>query len=292
MTLYKLNDSYLLKHSGYGSNIIEVDGKRFLDFKEGWLAEKPNTIVLISKGRRIKEYGSLSAEEYEKALEGITPEKKDCGGNPIFTPEERYAYDKFHEAYPPTYEDYEEQSIPAIVEYDITGNLSNEYIVPLRLIGQEPVKDNNVMYRYYPNIYKMAQEVAKQFGFEEVEDTFRDNTKGMKWSVPNHSKDTLEYMKLNTHYAKHKVARNGLMYGTYDECLSAYQAQIESISDIFQHEKDMMNAVGVPVDKETVVKKLENLKHRVAKINTKRSSEEQPHSICASITELINDILK
>ena len=291
MTLYKLNGSYLLKHSGYGSNIVEVDGKRFLDFKEGWLDKKPNTIVLISKGRRIKEYGSLSVEEYEKALEGITPEKRDCGGNPVFTPEERYAYDKFHEAYPPTYEDYEEQSIPTIVEYDITGNLSNQYIKPFRFLGNEPVKDNKVVYSYSPIVYKMAQEVSKQFGFEEVEDRYSDNTKGMKWSVPNHSKESLEYLKINGHYANSKVYCNGIAYGTYEECLGAYLKHIDSISAIFQHEKDMMNAVGIPVDKEVVVRKLESLKKRIAKIDTKRNSEEYPNTICANISELINIIL-
>jgi hypothetical protein len=137
----------------------------------------------------------------------------------------------------------------------------------------------------------MAQEVSKQFGFEEVEDRYSDNTKGMKWSVPNHSKESLEYLKINGHYANSKVYCNGIAYGTYEECLGAYLKHIDSITDIFQHEKDMMNAVGIPVDKEAVVKRLESLKKRVAKIDAKRNSEEHPNTICANITELINTIL-
>jgi hypothetical protein len=291
LTLYKINGSYLLKGSGYNSSIIEVDGKRYLDFKEGWLSEKPNTIATIRKGSRITNYGSLSVEEYQEALKGVTPEKKNCDGNPIFTPEERFIYEKFRESYQPVYEEYEEQLIPTIIEYDVTGNLSNQYIVPLRLLGLEPVKDKNVVYRYSPNIYKMAQTVAKEYGFEEIEDKYSENTKGMKWCVPDHSKGTLEYMKLNAHYAHKKVDSNGITCGTYEECLGAYLKHINAITSIFQHEKDMMNAVGVPVDKEAVVKKLEALKHRVANINAKRSSEEHPQNICANITELINSIL-
>ena len=188
MTLYKLNGSYLLKHSGYGSSIVEVDGKRFLDFKEGWLDKKPANVVLISKGRRVKNYGSLSVEEYFQALDGITPEKKDCGGSPIFTPEERYAYDKFLEAYQPVYEDYEEQTIPTIVEYDITGDLSNPYIKPFRFLGQEPVKNGKVVYSYAPIPYKMAQDIAKQFGFEEVADA--------SWS--NNTRSTNRFLRCKT----------------------------------------------------------------------------------------------
>lgn len=292
MTLYKINGSYLLKHGTYGSSIVEVDGKRFLDFKEGWLDKKPTTISLISKGRRVKNYGSLSVEEYFQALDGITPEKRDCGGNPIFNPEERYAYDKFLEAYQPIYEDYEEQTTPTILEYDITGDLSNPYIKPLRFLGQEPIKDGKVVYSYTPIPYKMAQDIAKHFGFEEVDDAYRDNTKGMKWSVPNHSKDTLEYLKINGNYATGKLSLKGMTYGTLDECQALYISHIDKITGIFKHAKDMMNAVGVPLDKVAVITELESLKLRIAKINTKRNSDEQPHNVCASISKLINTILE
>ena len=293
--LKQVNGSWFLEIDSYGIYMVEVDGVRFKDFKEGWLDKKPETIKNIVKKSRITDYGNLKPEPYNLMLNELVT-KRDDDGYPVFeTLEEEYSYKKFISEHAPIYEKYEDFEDFEIIEVNITGITDNPYIQPYRFIGSKVInKDSNaVLYRYTASPYKMAQIIAKSFGLTEIEDSSwnNDKTKGWHWSCPSHSRDNLEFTKINGNYAEYKGMKfYSIEYGTYEECLSRYKEYEKNITDMFQKEVIKLQTKGSPIDKSMVIQELQNIKNSVVRIDYRRNSDITPYQISSRIQKFIDTL--
>jgi len=290
--LKKINDKYMVETDYYSGVIMEINGKRFSDFKSGWIPQKPKTIKIIEKKTRVISYGNLKPEDYEREIEklGVI---KDEEGYPIFENlEQEYAYKKFCVNHEKVYEEYEEKITPEIMEWEITGRIDNEFITPFRFLGKKDVKDNETLYEYKPDPYKMAQTIANKLNLEEVsENVWGDNTQGMKWSIPDHSKKDLQFTKIAGEYADyHSLPKfRGISYGTWEECEKVYNRDYKAIKNMFEWGVAKFKAKGKNFDKAKMIKELESLKSMVNRINPKVKSELKPYFVVNEINKLIRD---
>lgn len=291
--LYKVNGSYILK-TEYGKQNLLVDGKRILSFDEGWIGRRPKEIKRIVKKTRVSRYGDLSIEEYEK-------KRKEFESKGIYDPDtdkyvfpdlnDKYAYEQFLDTHPTVFEEYEDYEPVEIVEYDITGRLDLEpYIVPYRYIGKEPVKDGKILYKYIPNPYKMARKIANELGF--VESKYDNLPEGKFWYVPNHSRDTLEFMKINGHYVDYKSLPmfTGVVAGTWNECYAKYKHHYDSIKKLFLIELKRIEE-GKNVDLGKVLDFLYDVKKSLSNIEPKSKSYSTYRSLSNKIDKFIDKLI-
>lgn len=291
--LKKVNGSYLLEVNSYSPVTIEVDGKRVKDFKAGWLPIKPQSVKLVENRRRVVRYGALSVDGYEARLKELTKSRDEEGY--FSNIDEEYTFKKFVQDNPAEYEDYEDIQEFELVEYDVTGKTDNPFIIPYRFIGKEGGEDGAVLYQYNAQPYKLAQQIATELGLEEVPNETSwgnsDNTKGKKWSCPSHSRDNLQFTKVNGHYAGYDGLRfYGISAGSYEECLKRYNEHYRVIKEMFQNEIRKFDAEGKGYDKAQVLIKLEQFMNLVDQIDAKRGSKIQPNTVARRIKEFINDL--
>jgi len=287
--LKKINNEYLIETDYYSSITIEIDGKRFLEFNRGWTQQKPKTIKIIEKKTRVIYYGELTPEEYKIEIDKLIP-KIDEDGYPVFENlEQEYKYKKFLECHKAVYENFEEKIDPEIIELDITGRTDNEFIIPFRFLGKKEIKDNEILYKYEPYPYKIAQKIASDFGFIEIAG---DNTIGMQWSTPEHSRKDLQYTKIAGRYAGYDSLPKfyGISCGTWKECEETFNKHYNAIKDMFQKEIDRLNMVGKEYDKAKVLDELNLLKNMISKIDAKSKSTIKPWVIVTKINEFIKNL--
>jgi hypothetical protein len=286
--LKKINKEYLVETENHYKVTIEIDGKRFLDFKEGWISQKPKTIQIIKKETRVIFYGELTPEDYQVEIDKLIP-SKDNYDYPVFDNlDQEYAYKKFQENHKAIYEDYEEKIAPEIIEWDITGRTDNEFIIPFRFIGKAEVKDNETLYEYTPNPYKMAQEIAKKLKLKEIED---GKTNGMEWCVPDHSRDSLRFTNIAGNYANYESLPGfHKTTGTWNECEEVYNKHYNAIKSMFEKEIKRLNSVGKKYDKAKIMGELELLKNMISKINVKTKSDIKPFEVVSKINKIIENL--
>lgn len=288
--LKKINNEYLIEIEHYAGVTIEVDGKRFLGFKKGWIPQKPNLIQIVENKTRVISYGELKPEDHEVEIEKLI-QKKDEDGYPIFENlDQEYAYKKFNENHIAVYEKYEEKTTPEIIEWEITGRMDNEFIIPFRFIGKvEANADNEPLYEYKPNPYKLAQAIAKELKLEEV---YGEDTSGMKWCVPDHSKKDLQFTKIAGKYADYDSLPRfyNISCGTWNECEKAYNLHYNAIKNMFQKEIKRLNLEGKKYDKAKILERLNFLIGMIRKIDAKIKSDVKPHNVIIEINKLIDDL--
>lgn len=289
--LKKINDSYLLEFPFKAD--IEIDGKRILDFKEGWLSEKPKTIKLLKTEKKPIKYGKYSPDEFSKKLDSLVS-SYDYYGKPIFeTLEDEYKYKKLKQENPPEYVEETIKEDLEIVEYDITGRTDNPFIKPFRFVGKEPIKEGKILYKYEPNPYEMAQSIAKQLGFSEVKGIMSVMfTKGKKWSVSESHHDTLEFLNINGEYVpKAELPTFYPIYaGTYEECLREYNNQMAKLRKIFEDRKNKIELKGKSFDAYEVVDRLEKIRDRMKIIKTLRKYTMDYGALKTEVDNLIYEI--
>jgi len=291
--LYRINDSYLLAE-GYGKDYL-IDGKLVKNFDKGWLPEKPKEIKLLEERERVVRYGDLSPEEFERERKKLLKGNIFSEGEFIFENlEDEYKYRKFLQEHPPIKEQYTEYIDCEIVEYDITGRTDIEYIKPFRLIGKKPVsKEGKVLYQYTPEPYKMAQEIGKKLGFEEVTEEIYDlrrRTKGKKWAVPSHSRDNLRFLMINGNYTEYETLKFHGVIGSWEECYKQYEKDYKSIEKLFLRALKEIESKNQPIDKAAVLRFLEEIKRGIRRIKARAQSGINPLAIVSQIDEFIEKI--
>ena len=287
--LKKINNEYLVEVEHYSGITTEIDGKRFLDFKKGWIPQKPQIIQIIENKTRTTSYGELKPEDYKIEIEKLIP-KKDEDGYPVFDNlDQEYAYKKFNESHKAIYENYEEKTIPEIIEWEIKGRTDNEFIIPFRFIGKIEVKDNETLYEYKPSPYKMAQAIAKELKLKEV---YGENTSGMEWVTPDHSKKDLRFTKIAGKYADFDSLPRfySVTCGTWNECEKAYKLHYNAIKNMFQKEIKRLNLEGKKYDKAKILEELNLLIGVVRRMDVKVKSDTKPYEVIRKINKLIEDL--
>lgn len=302
VTVRKIKDSYKVSVDSYSQISIVIDGKRFDDFKEGWMPSMPTEILSVSTKYEIESFSdengnSQTPAAYDIGIKKLTANATRGGAYEYWefpSLEAEYEYKKYVKQWTPMQVLKEIFDPCKIVFHDITGNIDNEYIVPFRFIGKEPVKDDKILHLYTANPYRIACQIATELGFQEVEDDTwgKDGTAGMKWCVPDHSKDTLRFLKINKKYANYdSLPRFSNLEGTYEECLQRYERDRVEIGKLFQHALNLMHAVGKTIDKAQVAEKLKGFSSSLQQVEARKSDVNRLIGIRLCIGEYINELL-
>jgi len=292
LILYKINGSYLLK-GGSGQDFL-IDGREVKSFTEGWLEEKPKEVKVKREKRRAVAYGDLTPEEFNKKKENLLKKAVSYDEyNELLWATLEDEYKKFIQEHPAKIEKYIDYEECEIIEYDITGRTDIKWIKPFRFIGENPVNNRNeVLYLYNPYYYEMAQEIAKKYGFEEVKDSSftREDTLGKKWSVPDHSRGDLRFLKINGHYPFKKGLTSIRIKGTFDECYKQFQEDYRKIEKVFRDALTELEAKGKSFDKAKVIVFLRDVKRRIKDLDIKRKDYVAKKVLLEKIEEFINII--
>jgi hypothetical protein len=172
INLYQVYDSYYLKFE-YPTT-IKVDDKIYKDVTEVYLLHKPQEIKILKTISKVASYGNLTPEQYEEEINKLI-KLRDEDGDPIFDNlDDEYKYKKFIQEHPPKYVKETIEIDTEIIEHNITGKTDIPYIKPLRVLKDKIPEDDLILYRYTPNPYQMAKEIAKELGLEEVNDNLHD----------------------------------------------------------------------------------------------------------------------
>lgn len=233
----KVNDRYLLEVKQWSpAERLVIDGVEHRDVKDGWLSSEPVSIAVrrvrtVTDGYRNKDSGDvLSVEIYDaQAGEWLSHRDSDWNWDDL---DAEFSYRKFTAAHERMTHDEDYDEPCDVVRVDITGRTDNPHIAPLRMLQSE-VPDCP-LYKYTPNLVKMAEDVGRELGFERIEDKLWDTSAqpvGAVWSVPTHSHKDLEFMKIDGHYeyAKGDFQYPGLAVGTWEECEEKYNRHVAII---------------------------------------------------------------
>jgi len=300
MRVKKIIDKYLIESGLYNTD-LEVDGYLIEGIERNesfWTNEEPKEIIKLEKTTRVISYGELTPEEYPEQLEKAKGNYSyDWNSDIKFDSlDDEFVYKKFLEEHKPVIEQYTKRTPIDFTVVEITGRTDNKFITPYRFLRKENHQVNDSLYEYIPEPMEMAREIANEYGFVEVEDG--KETKGLYWSVPNHSKDTLRFLKINGLYSHSKLPqwRNepkfaGISAGTWEECEKAYKVHVRLIDCVFKEAKTIYLAQGVGIDLAKVTEKLQYFTNLVGRIDAKSRSEVNPRTVQNLILEFKQELL-
>jgi len=299
ITVKKVGPTYLIETN---EKDIKYNGKIYRRVEKAQFVEAPYEIKRIYSSRRITEYvpfdeesDTLLAFQYDmhikKLLEGSTYNRNDERVFPNIDAE--YKYKKFIESYKPVFEEYEKEEDITFHVVEIIGRTDVHGITPFRLIGEDPVKDDEILYEYQADPVYIARIIADKYGFEEVSDTRKDATKGMKW---NTSHKDLEFMKINEEYVGTEFRGVGkgfydIYAGTFDECYARYSKHYDMIDAVFARAKRLFEAEGETLNRADVVRSLEKIRDVVNKIDSKVRTQGDHQAAKKQISDLIKRLM-
>ena len=298
LILKKINNSYLLE-GGYGCDFI-IDGVLIKNLSNGWFDEKPKSIRQVIKKKEAVGYGDLSKEEYEERIKEF---KKCADGVDDFGVlyfediDVEYEYKKFLQSHPIKYEDVVEYKEVDIIEYDITGRNDNPYIIPYRYLGKSDyIKDGSILYKYIPDAYAMAKEIASDLGLIEIEDyENKGNFEKLYWSVPTHSRKELMFVKINGEYLDYKrLPKFYEMDGTWEECYNKYKEHCKAIKEMFLLGIAKVDKkLNSKIDLCEFVNNLRELRNMIENLKVKvyKSSKYTPQSALNLVKKIENKII-
>lgn len=285
MILKRINDVYLLVAEGYRESWIEVDGKEYKNFTEGWIAEKPKEIYVLKDETVVVAFGDLTPDEYHACCAKLKGDGYNEEGDSWSDLDREFTYRRFVLNHPAKYEHRRISTRVDPVEIDITGRTDNPYIIPFRFLGNEVTPEVRQPYLYRPNPFEMAKTIAAEFGLELVEDS---NVTGWTWSVPEHSRATLEYLKVSGKYSAYKRHLHGfsMMTGAWEECENRYRQHMQNIRDLFAEEVVKMEVVLKSPAK--VISALREIQGQLAPLREKVKA----YSVVMRIENQIDEIIK
>lgn len=298
--LYCINGKYLIK-ADFSNNDFLIDGKRYLEVTSAWLPEKPKEAFVISTDSRAVSYGDLTPEQYNEKIKELRSHivSSDDDYEKWDSLESEFAYKKFCSEHPAKWENYEKREPIEFIEIEITGRDDNKYIRPYRLIGKWPVKkDKGCLYAYFPTAYDMAVDLGLEYGIKDLDDSTMEHSfpkdGNLYFSVPNHSKKDLEFMKINgefVHYPlKHSRYFMGLSAGTWEECEAAYKRDCDVIRGIFEKAIAERNRKSLATVGD-LVKTLNRLEEIIESIMPSKGSSRQKINALNVIGEFKNNVL-
>lgn len=234
MILKRINSAYLLISQDWRERWIEVDGREYKEFTEGWLTEKPKEIYTITTDTTPVSFGDLTPKEYHERCDELKSLGYDEEENSWRDLDREYTYRKFVQLHPAKYETRTIKTLVTPVEIDITGRTDNPYITPFRFLGNEATPEVNQPYIYRPVPFEMAKTVASEFGLELVE----ESQGGRTWSVPEHSRKDLEFLRVGGNYSQYKKHLKGFppLTGTWEECEARFLEHMQNIRNLFAEE--------------------------------------------------------
>lgn len=288
ITIKKINDKYLISIDYRISKIFfETDCKtvEMDDFRTGWSTTLPTRIYYKHNSKELVSYGDLTPEEYKVEVTKIGLNDADITG--VEYAKRQLILATFNEAHPPIYEETElEKDIPFVI-HEYTGKTDNPYIMPFRLIGEQDKAEP--LYRYTADMMKMVRDVAKDYGFGELEE--KASCKGKKFAFGR--SNSIEYMKINDRYASdlYDTKFYSISVGTYEECSKRYELHRNIVETHFKKIGALVDSEGESFDKQKMADELSTLARLVRSISAKRKTEIEPYYVANKIDKIINELL-
>ena len=279
MIVKQINDSFLLETgaNSYWAKDYVIDGVRHEKVHGSYvLAECPREIYHVCTKERVVSYGELSPEDYRLAEREILNGKSD---EDYLDFETEYKLKKFRAEHQAKFEQVEYSEPVEFEVHNITGNVSNPFIVPYRYLGKEPIKEGKVLYRYTPNPWVMAKQIAEKYGFKEELES-KPGTK--TFCCPSHSTKDLRFLKISNKYVfyENSISTSSLD-GSYGECLERYERDWNRIDKEFSNQNIILNSVGESFDKKMVIEELQSLRRTVnSMITTSKSPVSRMKATC------------
>lgn len=291
--VYRVADDSYLVDTGYAVTEIEIDGVRLKDFRTGTIEKCPESINKISNEGVTIEYKSqfdgtvISVDEYNSRSESVRSK-----GNLTYDDEmyfesidDEYAYKKFFREWKGVVE-YREKIISCpIIHIDVRSKSDNKYIKPYRLINgtmKDPLYVMNI------NAMEIARELADKYGYKYLEHD--SDAPKREWSVPNHSRDTLKFMKVGGKYAQlgNIVGISVGAVGTYDELTLKFNQEYAKVEQWFKNSEDKLFPKGVDrLSATRLIELIESAKMSLVRIRTYKSDEASKSSALRNINEAI-----
>lgn len=287
----QINETYLIDLPGYWYKDIVIDGVRHNNVKGEYILEnKPEKIQYVTKHTVTVSYGALTPSEYDfrcnAILKGDDEDSLDI--------EREYQLKRLRADNPPVTEEVERLNDFDLIFYNITGDISNPYITPFRYLGKNPIDKNKILYRYTPNLYKLAATVAERFDFTGLDaKPFRQepDSTGRFWTCPDHCRDNLRFMKINGKYKFYDQRIQTYVFdGSYEECLARYKKDLKSIEDAFAIESIILDSAGKNFDKKMLLEALLEIQSKVNQIIPAAKSKVLPSNVGRDITQLLDKI--
>jgi hypothetical protein len=112
--------------------------------------------------------------------------------------------------------------------------------------------------------------------------------------VPDHSKDTLRFLKVGSAYASgyDNLPRFlGITVGSYEECYKRYKQHYDAIKEVFVNAKNkILSKNKLLSNAYAVIKELEDIGHSVSMMKVKTSSPVSVEKIVNRLNVLIKKI--
>jgi len=293
------NDTYILETSTSLSKykFLTVNDSLHisLPIKEICLSEKP----ILVKGyyvenvfhgwKNLETLVIISDDDYNKTknvfLEFVTTDSSNTTGILKFPSlQDEVAYNRFIRNYEKHYLP-EEKNNELIVIIDKTISTGNRYIKSMRLIGKDI---SNPTCHYIPNPYELVKDIGEAMGFKNLKESGLYKNDGLNWSVPDHSRNTLEYMKICGSYISKKFHFVSIS-GTLIECEDRYTQHANLIKEVFQIQLDIINETPLP-NKGLVSLSLERIKNKIFNLDIKVSGANDKRYLLKEIQDLIDTL--
>ena len=292
----KLDKKIVIKFDNIYSP-IQIDGKiiTIRNGEEISFDSLPVEIYLIQEEKHSSRYKNiedeiLSVDEYDSKLNSLSSAGiRDEDGILSFTDlDAEYAYKKFKKAWYPEFK----ISINLIEKIELEEvkvlQISDQFISPLRLVGEDitnPICVLNI------NHFKLISDIAKKYGFVQIEDSNADRTQGFNWSCPNHS--GCEFLKVNSHYVLTGSRLSLFARGTYEECKGKLKIVNDIIDDIFAKEKAILDNIPISnIELQTIFAKLTTIKSFYRKVESIKKTYNEYCKLGDYINELEKSIIE
>jgi len=291
---------YIDLTSTYGYDYYIVNNEKTQEKKLSCVEIK--TIIGVQIQQQLTHYvdkdsNKLSIDDFQEKTKELLKESEytDYDGRTWNTIEDKHNYEKFIDKWDAIKKEVHKETVLEYTLEEYPESPIPSYIKPYRLISNDKQNVNKCLFRYFAMPIKMAIEIANKHNFIRVDDvTFsKENTTGMKYSIPTHSK--LRYMKINGKYVVNDSMNRfyGIQTGTLDECITRYNEHYNKIEKIFLTQKNLIENPDIPENyREEIYDKLKSILYSVSSIMPKAKSYSYKSQSISKINDLMNELVK
>jgi hypothetical protein len=259
-------------------NIQSVSNFNFIDYWINESGERMSAKEMQTKKLEVK--NDQTYDKYEEEFNDI---------------ENEIAYLKLTKNWRPVYKTVRE----VVQDFDFTiyieGPIIDPDILPLRYVEGEPKKN---LCKMNAKVRTWTREIAKELGFVEMgEYEYSKNVRERKenpklhYHFPSHGDETsLEFLKICKKYAySSKEGQFKSFIGTFEECVERKENIQKQIRNKFLLQKQINDK---EIDFSHVLSKVESIRNRVRKIDSKIKTQTEYRYAMNSLNELINELKK
>ena len=295
LNFYKIGEAWLLIDGfecGYGYE-FEYNGKLVKDAKPITFSEAPKCVV------KIKHYNDFICAKNEKG-ETLTPEQWESLRAQLYlydsemenwpSLDAEFAYRKFEREWEKVFAPSSEADVLEFQVVDLGTENLPPYTTPIRLANPDTNNRNFGLFTYSPNRMEMMCKMSLKYGITYCGE---NSQKGRCWSIPNHSKTDLDFIKVNDAYARSAKGMIVGCIGTLEECQNLHNKNLLLMEEFWSIESAKLD--DSPIKKESrgrVIQNLESIYSTLCKVESKQNTYQSFISARNAVKSLIGEISK